>query len=365
MALVAVSAQAQVTPTPENPPPDDNPSVRLGGTLFTDYTKTLAPQVSDANGNRVSPSAFNVTRAYINVAGQLNHVFAFRITPDVTRETGGGSSLAGSETLRLKYGYVQASLDDWLWRGTYVRAGMIQTPFVDFEESVYRYRFQGTTFTEREGYMISSDFGVAARTLLPRGYGEVLGGLYNGEGYARADPNDQKAIEVRGTLRPFPSSNVPRGLRATFFYDGDHTTRDAQRRRAVELITFEHRYLNVAWSHLDTVDQANITAPRVAGSGQSFWITPRLPLGELPVAPPAGVVRATLEGLLRFDRMQPNDDRQSVERRWIGGVAYWPRMRSTTVIAAFLLDYERTEYEQFDPQRTTDRKIALHLLVAF
>ncbi len=135
MALVAASAQAQVTPTPENPPPDDNPSVRLGGTLFADYTKTLAPQVLDANGNRVSPSAFNVTRAYINVAGQLNHVFAFRITPDITRETGGGSSLAGSETLRLKYGYVQANLDDWLWRGTYVRAGMIQTPFVDFEES--------------------------------------------------------------------------------------------------------------------------------------------------------------------------------------------------------------------------------------
>ena len=111
----------------------------------------LEPDVCDADGNRVSPSAFNVGRAYINVLGQINHVIAFRITTDITRETGTGSSLSGSLTYRLKYAFAQINLDDWLWRGSYVRVGMTQTPYVEFEESVYRYRFQGPIFADREG----------------------------------------------------------------------------------------------------------------------------------------------------------------------------------------------------------------------
>jgi hypothetical protein len=362
---MATPVWAQVRPTPENPPPDDNPSVRVGGTLFTDYTKTIDPQIVDSSGNRSSTSAFNVARAYINVSGQLNHLFAFRITPDIVRETGSGSSLGGSMTLRLKYGYAQVNLDDWIWRGSYVRAGMIPTPYVDFEESVYRYRFQGPVFTDREGYMTSSDYGAVFRTLLPRGYGEVVGGVYNGEGYARSDPNDQKALQVRATIRPFPLTNLPRGFRATAFYDADHSARDADRRRAVGLFTFEHRFVNIAGSYLDAVDQVTAAAPRIASRGQSFWITPRLPLGEIPVAPPAGVVRATLEGLLRFDRLEPNRDLPGVKQRFIVGAAYWPRMRSASFSAAVLLDYEHVAYDQFEPARETERRVAVHMLVNF
>ena len=93
---------AQVTPTTGNPVPDDTPSVRLGGTLYLDYTRTSAPEITDVNGNRVSPSAFNVGRAYINITGQVNHLVAFRLTPDISRENGTGSSLTGSLTFRLK-----------------------------------------------------------------------------------------------------------------------------------------------------------------------------------------------------------------------------------------------------------------------
>ena len=266
LLLGAVPASAQVTPTPTAPPPDDTPTVRVGGLLYADFSQTSAPTITDAGGAQVSPSAFNVTRAYINVTGQLNHLFAFRITPDIARETGAGSSLDGSETLRLKYGYLQMNLDDWLWRGTFLRGGMTQTPYIDFEESVYRYRFQGTVFAEREGFMVSSDFGAAIRTLTPGGFGEIMAGVYNGEGYARADPNNQKAIEIRGTLRPFPSGNLPRGLRLTVFYTGDHTVQDAERRRTIGLATFEHRFLTMGWSYLDAVDQATPAARARAGA---------------------------------------------------------------------------------------------------
>src|SRR5207248_2487496 len=114
-------------------------------------------------------SVFNVSRAYINVTGNISHTVTFRITPDVTRETSAGSSLGGALVFRIKYAFAQINLDDWTgnWHGSFIRAGIQQTPFIDFEENIYRYRFQGTVFVEREqigGNLTSADAGVSFHT---------------------------------------------------------------------------------------------------------------------------------------------------------------------------------------------------------
>src|ERR1051325_5098579 len=103
LTLFATPAIAQVTPAPDRTPPDDTPSVRVGGTLFVDYSFIGAPRSIDADGRAFNANAFNIGRAYVNVTGQLNHLFAFRVTPDVVRESGSGSSLNGRLTVDLKY----------------------------------------------------------------------------------------------------------------------------------------------------------------------------------------------------------------------------------------------------------------------
>src|SRR5439155_8248639 len=102
-------------------------------------------------------SPFNVSRSYINITGNISHIVAFRITPDIARETSSFSNLTGSLEFRIKYAYAQFNLDDWMRKGSWVRLGIQQTPWVDFQEGIYRYRFQGTVFSEREGFLASSD----------------------------------------------------------------------------------------------------------------------------------------------------------------------------------------------------------------
>src|SRR4051794_10432052 len=97
-------------PAPATPAAADAPSVKIGGTLFADYTLVTDPVSKDSDGNEYHPSSFNVTRAYLNITGQLNHLISFRITPDIARETGSGRSLNGSQTFRLKYGFAQLNL---------------------------------------------------------------------------------------------------------------------------------------------------------------------------------------------------------------------------------------------------------------
>ena len=50
-----------------------------------------------------------------------------RLAAESYVESGTGTSLNGSLDVRLKYGYLQVNMDDWLPRGTYARVGMIQT----------------------------------------------------------------------------------------------------------------------------------------------------------------------------------------------------------------------------------------------
>ena len=172
MLLCGSRAGAQVTPAAGYTPPDDTPRIGVGMTLWPSFTLQTEPNITDAAGNSVNRSAFDVGRAYINITGQLSHIIAFRITPDITRESGllnlapGNTVPNDSLVFRIKYAYAQFNLDDWMARGSWVRMGIQQTPWVDFEEGIYRYRFQGTVFAERiplPTVMSSSDAGVSFR----------------------------------------------------------------------------------------------------------------------------------------------------------------------------------------------------------
>jgi hypothetical protein len=359
---LAAGASAQVTPAAGYTPPDDTPSVKVGVTLYTDFTYQQNPKTTDSDGNAINPSGFNVTRSYINITGNLNHMVSFRITPDVTRETGlvtlgAGSSVTNdSLVFRIKYAFGQVGLDDWMTRGSWVRFGIQQTPLLDYEEGIYRYRFQGTTFTEREGFYNSADAGVSFHTNLPKNYGEIHAGIYNGDGYAKPEQNDQHAFDIRGTVRPF-AQGVPalRGLRLTGFYVADDYVKGAERTRAVGQVTFEHKYVNAGFDAIDAHDQTSITRPNVEAKGWSFWTTPRLPLDN----------GSSLELLLRYDHLVPDTRTDfQIRARTIAGVAYWFRTAGT-VQSALLLDYDGQTFTSFVPSQPAQKKIAVHALVNF
>src|SRR5262245_14361797 len=159
IAGLSTSAIAQVTPAAGYTPPDDTPSIRVGATIYTNYSYQTEPEITDSDGNTVNRSSFDVTRSYINITGNLSHIIAFRVTPDIARETNPASSLSGSLEFRVKYAFLQTNFDDWMTRGSWARFGIQQTPYVDFAEGIYRYRFQGTMFVERASCMWSSEGG--------------------------------------------------------------------------------------------------------------------------------------------------------------------------------------------------------------
>jgi hypothetical protein len=351
-------ARAQVTPAAGYVPPDDTPSFKVGAVIYADFTWTDEPEITDVDGNVVDPSSFNVSRAYINVTGNINHLISYRITPDITRQTltgaPAGTTLSDNNSLvfRLKYAFGQFNLDEqWNSKGSWARFGEQQTPYVDWLEQIYRYRFQGTIGFEREGYISSSDFGLSTHYNFPGNYGDVHAGYYNGENYAAAETNDQKAFEIRATLRPAPMVSWLRGLRLTGFWVDDSFARSDPRRRLVGTLTYEHKYVTFGAEHLEAREQPNAAAAEVTSKVNSVWATPKLGKGW--------------ELLLRHDWRNPNDDTSSVERkRNIAGVAYWFKTQSPAT-ASLLLDYEHVDNTDFLPAAPDETRYALHSLFSF
>ncbi len=360
-------ARAQVTPAAGYTPPDDTPSVKVGGTIFADYTYTQEPTQTDSDNNRIHANSFNITRAYINVTGNISHLVSFRITPDVVRVgTVGGVAVPGltdTLTYRLKYAYGQINFDDLQnneamsgvaqWKGSWFRLGMQQTPYIDYEEQIYRYRFQGPIMVDREGYITSSDLGATVHVNLPGNYGDFHFGVYNGEGYTRPEANDQKAFQIRGSIRPAPMVPVLKGLRLTGYYDSDNYVKDAKRNRFIGSLQFESPYCNFGFDYIKATDQnASASKPELKSQGYSVWATPQLPNG--------------LGALLRWDYVQPYgyDVSTSAKQRMIVGPAYWfPTVRG--VAAAVLLNFEQVKYARFTPKRPTEERYALSTLFNF
>jgi hypothetical protein len=351
-AMIAVSAVAQVTPAAGITPPDDTPSFKVGATIYGDYTYIDSPTTKDTDGNTIHSSSFNISRAYINVTGNLNHWISYRITPDVSRETSTGPSLSGSQIFRLKYAFAQFALDDYLSHGSWVRFGVQQTPYLDYSEGIYRYRFQGTMFPERVGLITSSDAGLTARYNMPDNYGEIHGGFYNGEGYGKAEANNEKAFQIRGTVRPLPLGGIWKGLRVTGFLVEDHYVSNAKRQRAIGQVTFEHPLVNAGLDIVQAKDQTTVTKASVNGNGWGLWVTPRFGT-------------TGWEMLLRHDDYKPNKSfGNQKQKRDIVGLAYWvPNLNKVTT--AFLVDYDKLRSSSFTPARPDDTRLGLKLLINF
>jgi hypothetical protein len=240
----------------------------------------------------------------------------FRVTPDIRRATS-DTTLSGSLIFRIKYAFVE--LDNLKTARSWLRFGAHQTPWLDFEEGINRYRVQGTMFSERESLIPgSSDFGVGYFTPLGK-YIDIQTGVYNGEGYAQTDLSKQKSLQGRLTLRPLAGRGFANGFRLSGFYSGGWYAADRPRRLGIVMGSFEQTHLVTTLQYLKATDSPNPIAPRdIPRSGASGFIE----------------IRQGMQGwagLARLDHFDP--DRalaNNSQQRIIAGGAYWfvwPRSR--------------------------------------
>lgn len=190
--------------------PEVDTSVKISGIWFMAYRGNI-PSAGD--------DSFGLKRGYLTFKKRFNETFSIRYTQDITINKEGDD--AGNVELRFKYCYIKADLPEFLFfKQPFVEVGLVHQPWIEFEQKINTYRVQGKMFMEKYGVTSSADFGVNVVALLggkldgearkkvdsslPGKYGSVSLGVYNGGGYHAPEMNNNKTVEGRLTLRPFP-----------------------------------------------------------------------------------------------------------------------------------------------------------------
>jgi hypothetical protein len=291
---VAGPAQAQ-TPQPAAPAPAQFPKVSFGVVSFLQY----AAELHESEGY----NAFDVTRGYFNVRAQLSERVSVRFTPDVRPTT--DASLDRNLALRLEY----ASLDVQATDGVTVMFGLHETPWLTFEESLNRYRVLGPLFAERlELIPGATDLGASIKATGARM--QVHLGVYNGEGYGRAEVDKYKSVDGRASFQPFDEDSELGKVTISGFYQYGWYARDRPRNVAIVMGSYENTNFVGTAQYLSATDNPFV-AVDVKRRGLSFF-------GE------GRQGRAGWAGVFGLDIFVPDVSNEGdTRRRHIFGGAHW------------------------------------------
>ncbi|HEY2824947.1 MAG TPA: porin [Gemmatimonadales bacterium] len=293
-ALTALPAAAQQAAAP--------PAVTVGGVIYSQFLYQLKDSAGAGNQNQ-----FSVQRAYINAIGRFGTNFLARATLDLAP-----TGAPGNQPIRLKYAYGQYTPDG---SALSYKFGLIHTPWLDWEESLWDYRMQGTMALDRNKYLTSSDFGagIDGKWNNDQFNGQVT--VVNGEGYSGGTGDAGKDIQARLSLRLVETDDASRvgGLRVTAYAGYGSPTGSGQRQRFVGMLSYRSKMITLAGEFASAVDST--TAPATAQkTGQVISAFAVVKVPDSPV------------GLIaRVDLVDPNTAAASIndkQTRIIAGISY-------------------------------------------
>jgi hypothetical protein len=291
-------AHAQTTPDPANTNTANEGRVTFGVVSFLQYGYELH-EADNYN-------AFEVTRGYLDVTGRLSDRMKVRFTTNVIPTT--DASLDANLTLRLEYAYLEAA---WTANRSFM-FGMQPTPWLTFEESINRYRVQGFMFAEKES-LIPGPSDLGAGLVYRRKLFEVHGGVYNGEGYGRAELDKFKSVQGRGTVTLYANADATSRARLSGFYSYGWYAEDRPRNVGIVMASYESKHVVATAQYLSATDNPFVVSD-VERQGFSVFGEGRM--GKTGWA-----------GLGRADFFNPDTDRENDnERRYIVGGAHWSQL---------------------------------------
>lgn len=307
------------------------PAVTFGVLTFMQY----GAELHEADGY----NAFDVTRGYINIQARLSDRLRVRFTPDVRPTT--DASLNRNLTLRMEYAALDAQVSD----SVSLKFGLHETPWLTFEESLNRYRVLGPLFAERMG-LVPGPTDLGASLKVSGESTEVHVGVYNGEGYGRAELDKYKSIDGRVTWRPISDDEEASRMSISGFYQYGWYARDRPRNVAIVMGTFEQPHFVATAQYLTATDNPFI-ARDVQRQGLSFF-------GEVRQGPTGW---AGIAGVDLFDLDTENEDGDS-RRRYVFGGAHWNQVGRGRLGIVVSLEQVNGGYGGGSPQLLERRLLA-------
>jgi hypothetical protein len=272
------------------------------------------------------PNYFSVERGYFRLEQKVSDELTVKATVDMAMKQ--GATQATDWQIRLKDAAAE-------WKPPYISEyipdaklilGLQKTYFGYID--IWEYPLIEKALEDVEKKMNSRELGLGFTANLPKGYGDLALGVFNGTGYSHpVETNENKALLTNISLIPIPGLM----LRGSYWMakqpiTRDETVVDVDQNRLSGVVQVRFGPLTLVGEYLASKDE-DVDGAGFMGFAQ-FQALPKLSLAA------------------RFDQWDPNTDKEKdSHQRIIGGVNY--------ELADGLLcqlEYNRKEYEDPDKE---------------
>lgn len=129
------------------------------------FLNTKFIKKTDQAGITDQTSSLAVDRAYFGAKYYFNDDWMMRITTDTHLDTALGKK---NNNIFLKYAYVEGKL---FGKAAVLRLGQSHTPWIDYEQGLWKHRYVSKVFVDSKGFDSSSDLGIGLK-------GELADGMF-------------------------------------------------------------------------------------------------------------------------------------------------------------------------------------------
>lgn len=182
---------------------DDEGKLSIGMKSFINMTRT---EVKTNGATTAKDTGLGVDRFYLWLKYKIDDTWSAKITTDVNNEQGrtGVPGLKRNMNVFLKNAYIQGSFSPEF----NLLVGLAGTPWIPYEESLWKHRYVTNVFVDGYGYDDSADYGVALKGKFMNGLLGYSASIVNGGGYSNPSRTDSIDFSARLTLRPVEGLDI-------------------------------------------------------------------------------------------------------------------------------------------------------------
>lgn len=200
--------------------------LKLEGLLFLNtYQKT----VTKADDTETKTLGLNLDRAYFTAKYYFDPTWMMRITTDVGQE----DTLGKKSSVYIKYGYVEGNFSP----AAQLRLGVSHTPWIDYEQGLWKHRYASKVFIDTNKFDASSDAGVGLKGGFSSDMIKYWITATNGNGYGDISPS--KTMDLDARVSVYPIKGMTLDLQVRNGYKGTKTEIDSVSTKGIKNNLFQ------------------------------------------------------------------------------------------------------------------------------
>lgn len=205
-----------------------------------------------------------VDRAYFTAKYYFNDDWMMRFTTDMGQE----AALGKDQNIYLKYAYVEGKLAG---KAAVLRVGQSHTPWIDYEQGLWKHRYVSKVMTDQYKFDDSSDLGFGLKGKVADGMVGYFATLTNGSGYGKGTRTNGLDYNARISFFPVEGLTIDaqyrNGYRGTKTSIANVDTAGVKSTLFQVMASYGDDIFRVGGNYLSNKDQAKSATASTAHGG--------------------------------------------------------------------------------------------------